>query len=87
MWYSHGGCTGGQTNCDVGAIIDYDALLHGDTISYDIPKMLDVPEPALEYDLEDEFVDFDELEYWPSSSTSTSDDEDFYNNVVDDTNN
>jgi hypothetical protein len=31
----------------------------------------------LEYDFEDEFVDFAEIEYWPSSSTSTSNDEAF----------
>jgi hypothetical protein len=63
-------------------LIGFDTLLDGDTISFDMP---DIPEPALEYDFEDEFVDFAELEYWPSSSTSTSNDEDFNKNVVDNT--
>ena len=61
-WYSHG-CTGWETQSDEGVLIFDESNNHNDIITYGVQPVSELQVEGVEYDLEDQDVDYSDEEF------------------------
>ncbi|CAJ1959078.1 unnamed protein product [Cylindrotheca closterium] len=73
-WYSHG-CTGCQTQYNEGIFFYGESNSHNDTVTYGVQPISELPVENIEYDLEDQDVDFSDEDFESLFSVSSSNDD------------